>query len=628
VKLISQPGQVSGRKIKNVSILTEAAPGYSLQEEKYDVTFYFIDLEVTNQSTFIKGSSTLHARRIAEDIDTFVVELSQRLRVDSLFLQEKKQNSFFHENDLLKIVLSGESNKYEVYRLKVFYQGTAGSGGFFSGISSATASSTNQKITYTLSEPFQGKDWFPVKQNLKDKADSSWVFITIDPWLKAGSNGLLTDIKTLADGRKRYEWKSNYPIAYYLLSFAVGDYREYSFYAYLNDSDSVLVQNYLYNYPGIFEGVKEEIDETSQMLKLFSEIFGKYPFAKEKYGHCMAPMGGGMEHQTMTTIAGFGYGIVSHELAHAWFGDYITCGTWQDIWINEGFASYSEYIAIEGMKTQNECIEWLDQAHNYAINYPLDAVYLTPLESRDVKRIFNYSLSYKKGGSIIHMLRYEINNDSLFFAIIRDYISVYANSTAIGDDFRKIVEKHTAEDFGWFFDQWYYGKGHPVFLVNWRQIGDTLVLTSSQTSSTGENNFFRTHMDYRIHYKNGEKEDLRVLNEKPEEVFRVFAPDEILYIQIDPFSNVLKNSVVYKYTDLSKVFTVNPNPFFNEIYLTFRNSIKTREINLSGINGKVYYKKTSTSGSLTLDLSFLSPGIYLLNVKEDGVKYTEKLLKI
>jgi aminopeptidase N len=628
LKVISQPNQASARKNRNIEFLTEAAPGYSLQEEKYDVTFYFIDLEVTNQSTFIKGSSTLHAQRIAADIDTFVVEISQKLRIDSVFLQEKKQEYFFHENDLLKIVLSGESNKYAVYRLKVFYQGTAGSGGFYSGISSATAPSTNQKITYTLSEPFQGKDWFAVKQNLTDKADSSWVFITVDSNLKAGSNGLLTDVKTLADGKKRYEWKSNYPIAYYLLSFSVGDYSEYSFYASLNDTDSVLVQNYLYNSPGIFESEKEEIDQTTPLLKLFSESFGKYPFAKEKYGHCMAPMGGGMEHQTMTTIAGFDFGIISHELAHSWFGDYLTCGTWQDIWINEGFASYAEYIALEGLKTQKECIEWLDQAHNYAINYPYEAVFLSPLESRDAKRIFNYSLTYKKGGSIIHMLRYEINNDSLFFAIIRDYISVYANSTAIGDDFRKIVENHTGKEFGWFFDQWYYGKGHPVFLTNWRQIGDTLILTSSQTSSTGENNFFRTHMDYRIHYTNGEKEDIQVLYEKPGEVFRFFAPDEIQYIQIDPLSNVLKNAVIYKYSDITKVFSVNPNPFINEINLTFRNNIKNREINLSGLNGKIYYNQTSTSGSLTLDLSFLNPGIYLLNVKEDGIKYTEKLLKI
>ncbi len=610
-----------------IPFLSSAAPGYSLQEEKYDVTFYFIDLEVTNLSTFIKGSSMLHAKRTVGEIDTFVVELSQKLSVDSVFLQNKKQNAFSQQGDLLKIVIPLANQADSEFLVQVFYQGSAGSNGFFSGISSVNAPYINKRITYTLSEPFQAKDWFPVKQNLRDKADSTWIFITVDSTLKAGSNGLLTSVRPMGNGRNRYEWKSNYPIAYYLLCLSVGDYMDYSFYAMLNDFDSVLVQNYLYDSPSNFNKVKAQIDQTAPLLKLFSEKFGKYPFANEKYGHCQAPLGGGMEHQTMTTISGFDFGILSHELAHQWFGDYLTCGTWQDIWINEGFASYAEYVAIEGLKTNEEAIAWLDQAHNYAINYPYEGIYLTPDESRDIERIFNYGLTYRKGGAIIHMLRYEINNDSLFFEIIRDYLVHFANKTATGADFRQIVDLHTGLDYGWFFDQWYFGKGHPVFVTNWRQIGDSLILTSSQASSADDNAFFKTHLDFRIHFENGFTEDIRVLYEKQGEIFRYKTNKLVQYVQADPFSNVLQNSVIYKYIDTVKVFSVSPNPFKNELNISFRNNNKKRDIRITGITGKVFIEQSSTSANLNLDISFLKSGIYLLYVTEEGLKYTEKIVK-
>ena len=628
---VKRPGHAqvirSGNESLNIPFNTATAPGYSPQEDKYDVSFYFLDLEVTNQNTSIRGSSTMHAFTVSGEIDTFVVELSFKLTVDSVFLNNKRQSHFKQENDLVKIALSGDDKNLNEYRLKVYYHGIAGTAGFWSGISSGFASGWNQKVTYTLSEPFGAIDWFPVKQNLRDKADSVWVFITVDSTLKAGSNGLLTDVKTLPYGKVRYEWKSIYPIAYYLISFAAGDYIDYSFWAHLNETDSVLVQNYLYDSDGIMEEYKEVIGETGPLLKLFSEKFGMYPFLNEKYGHSMAPMGGGMEHQTMTTIAGFDFGIVAHELAHQWFGDYITCGTWQDIWINEGFASYAEYIALEGLRSKKEAVGWLTQAHNLAINFPYSGVYLTPDESRNIQRIFNYNLSYKKGGAIIHMLRYEINDDSLFFEIIRDYVEEFSNATAIGDDFRNIVEKHTKTDFGWFFDQWYYGKGFPLFVTSWRQVGDTLILSGSQTSSAGDGRFFRTHLDYRVNFTDGKTQDIRLLYEKPEEVFRIVVNQEVQSVQNDVNWNVLKNSVIFKFVDLTKVFTASPNPFKNQINIVFRNSNLVRDIRLSSINGQPLFSQTTSAGSLSIDLSFLKSGIYLLYITEDGNTYTEKIVK-
>ncbi len=164
---------------------------------------------------------------------------------------------------------------------------------------------TDFNVTYTLSEPMNASDWFPVKQVLEDKIDSVTFRITCDTDLMAGSNGILVDVTE--DNRSHtFTWKTHYPMAYYLLSFAVADYRDFSFYAPLSgESDSVLVQNFIYNSDEVYADWEEDIRRTAPLISSFSDLLVDYPFSREKYGHCMAPMGGGMEHQTMTTIPGF-----------------------------------------------------------------------------------------------------------------------------------------------------------------------------------------------------------------------------------------------------------------------------------------------------------------------------------
>lgn len=627
VESSSQALTIEKEPFTKIPFPTATAPGYSEYEEKYDVTFYFINLDASNVSTYVQGYTEIHAASLVTTLDSFVLELSDNQIVDSVLLQNKRIDIFTREEGLLKIFVPAGNQNDLSFRIIVHYHGLSGSGGFFSGISSETAYPWGNRITYTLSEPFQAKDWFPVKQNLRDKADSSWVFITTDSTLKVGSNGLLTGILKLPDGRVRYEWKSSYPIAYYLISFAVGDYQEYSFYAKLDDSDSVFVQNYLYDIPGVLEDTRQYVDQTSDLLRVFSRKFGKYPFALEKYGHCMAPMGGGMEHQTMTTMAGFNFGIVAHELAHSWFGNLVTCGTWQDIWINEGFASYCEYIALEELYSETEASYWLSEAHSLVFNYPGSGIYLSAEESRNVNRIFNYGLSYQKGGAIIHMLRYEINNDSLFFAILKDYLSEFSHNQATGRDFAGVVNEHTGQDYGWFFDQWYYGVGYPVFLTDWRQRGDSLIIHSTQTASSGDNIFFKTHCDFHVSYVDGSKEVFRVLYDSPEEFFHLPVSGLIINVQMDPYPHLIKSSLVYKFADFTKVFSVTPNPFTGQVNITFNSGNKYRKVSVCNLNGKEVYSTESYWESISPDLSTLSRGVYLLYVTEEDKTYTEKIIK-
>jgi aminopeptidase N len=479
-----------------------------------------------------------------------------------------------------------------------------------------------------LSEPYQSHTWFPCKQDLADKADSAWIFLTVANNLKAGSNGLLTGQTPIGNDKTRYEWKTHYPVTYYLISFSVADYIDYTFYVNIPGTNhNMPVQNYLYNHPLILQAEKEKIDKTKDILLLYSELLGTYPFYLEKYGHCLAPMGGGMEHQTMTTLTHFNFGLVAHELAHQWFGNYVTCKTWQDIWINEGFASYLEYVAIEKLRTEEETKAWLAQAHSSSILYPEGSVFIDEEDVRKVDRIFNMELSYKKGAVILHMLRFELADDSLFFSILKGFLSEYASGVASGNDFIKYVNQITGKDYTWFLNQWYYGKGYPMFFTTWTQAQDSLIINSIQEGSSAETPFFRTHMDYKLVFEDGSQERIRVNYLKNEERFAVFTGKTINYIAADPENALLKSSVVVKQMNANQLFEVNPNPFTDTLNIRFKNPGEKRKIRLSSLSGKINFESDSANEFISEDMSSLKPGIYILTVTEGMIDFSVKLVK-
>ncbi len=607
-------------------IPSSVSPGYSVLEDMYDISFYFIDLEVSDTTTFIKGSVSVKAKRLIDKLEVFVLELVDDYQVDSVFFQNKRILEFSHISGLLSIPVPSEYQQDVMFTTKIYYSGQVIKSGFFSGISNGISTNYNTRVTYTLSEPFQSSQWFPSKQNLYDKADSAWIFLTVDSSLMAGSNGLLTSITALQDGKRRFEWKTKYPIAYYLLSLSVANYQDYSFLVKVG-TDSILVQNFIYNQTSFLLNEKANIDKTGELLKLFCEKFGMYPFYEEKYGHCIAPLGGGMENQTMTTLNSFRFELIAHELAHQWFGDYVTCATWQDIWVNEGFATYCEYIALEELDSKEAAHDFLIRMHNRATSVPQEGVYLTEDESKIEWRIFNGELSYNKGGSILHMLRYELNNDDLFFLIMRKYLSEYSDSIATGIDFIRVAEEESGMDLSWFVNQWYFGKGFPVFTGTWSQKMDSLIIDAEQSGSSVITPFFRTHLEYKLFFEDGEDTILRVIFDEPHEEFYFQINKKVKNVIIDPEDNVLKTAVINQYFPEGLLFTVSPNPFNDSLEITFRENNLEREIKVTGLNGRVFLVTNTQLNKIHLNLSFLSNGLYLLSVNEGGRVSTEKILK-
>ena len=499
---------------------------------EYDVKFYHINISVDNGSPYFQANTTILIQLLQDNPDSISFDLKNELKVDSVFINGVRR-SFHHANDILSVATDSLYSAAKLLNVDVFYS-------LSQDLPKSDAAVFNKqigwgrKITYSLTEPFTSRSWYPCKEDLGDKADSVYVFVTTQDSLKAGSNGLLTRTVLLPGNKVRYEWKSHYPIAFYLISFAVGNYLDYNFNASTADGDSVFVQNYIYNDSSYFADNKSRIKTTAKLIELYSREFGPYPFKNEKYGHCDAPIGGGMEHQTMTTIDGFNFELVAHELTHQWFGDYVTCADWRDIWVNEGFASYGELLAYQAFESDSVVASWLSWAHSLAQTISDGTIYIPDQSVNDDNRIFNYNLTYRKGASIIHMIRHELQSDSLFFTVLKTYLKEFAYSSATGDDFRKVLEQVSGKDFKYFFNQWYFGAGYPIFNIRWEIRNDSLIIYSDQTpSAPGTTDFFKMLVDFRIEYFGG---DTLVHFEQnhPSEIFAIPFNQRVYRINPDP----------------------------------------------------------------------------------------------
>ncbi len=615
-------GTCSHAKHFDKDILAHIYDWQSEYLDDYDVSFYLIDIEVTNTSTYISGNVSIDAEAVVV-LDTFAFELIAEQTIDQIYVEGVEYTSWSRDGDNVLVPVNA-IDAGTTFTAQIYYHGAPPSGGFFSGVSTAHANAWNQDVTWTLSEPFAAKDWFPVKQDLEDKADSVWVFLTTDSANMATSQGILTSTVTVGD-KKRYEWKSAYPIAYYLISFAVSEYQQYNLYAHPEEmeGDSILIENYVYDSPGCLENYQNSIDRTPEMVELLSDLYILYPFWEEKYGQTLVELGGGMEHQTNTTLGGFWFGLVAHELGHMWFGDNVTCATWSDIWINEGFATYSNFLAEEFINGWESAEGFIVDKQNSAMSSPTGSIYIPEDEiyPGNEWRIFDGRLSYNKGASIVHILRHEIQDDDLFFDVMGTFQTDFTDSTATGDDFRNTAEEVTGMDFETFFDQWYYGEGYPKYDLSYYMTGGNFHLVSTQSGSASSTPFFKMLMDYQLHFDDGT--DTIVQFEQTENMnhFTVFTGKNVIDVTVDPdnwtMEKVINLTVVVDEMTSPTFFSIGPNPVENTLNVYFSEAENTsREIRIYDLSGKEMLFTNNGNKHIHLDVSGLSKGVYLIKVTE------------
>lgn len=600
----------------------------------YNVHYYFLDITLERTSTYISGNVTIKANAI-NALDTFSFDLHDDLTIDSIFINDQKQNSINRNNGEVDVNLISPISQNNSFDVLIFYHGTPPTGAsaaIGNGMSNKSSPSWGNQVTWSLSQPFAASEWWPCKQLLTDKADSSAVHVTTNAENKAGSNGLLIKTDTLPGNKVKFQWKNSHPIDYYLVSVAVAEYVDYTIYANpANSPQPIMIQNYVYNNPATLTNFKTDIDQTADMVELFSELYGLYPFYDEKYGHCMAPLSGGMEHQTMTTQGWFDFTLTAHELGHQWFGDNVTCSGWKDIWVNEGFASYSEYLALEHLDPAGKD-NWMTDTHDNVLSEPGGSVYVA--DSTNVSRIFDSRLTYDKGAAIIHSMRFELDNDSMFFLTLQNYQQQFKYKVGSANNFKSVLENTSGKDFNDFFNQWYYGEGYPIISIKWNQLNDTLVLQLSQTTSEpAATSFFKTSLEIGITTGIGNTTE-RIFFSNQNEIFKVPVSGTVTAITVDP-NNWILNETGTISKDISLNILQNnfkqdisafPNPTNSEFIITGLNPETNYDIKITDLAGKEILILNEFKANKISVQNFES-GIYFLNILSKEGSNVVKLIK-
>ena len=457
------------------------------ETERYDVHFYALDIEMTNLNTSVGGTGEIHGTS-RETLDSVLFELYDGFTISDIRLNGTS-TPYSRVGTAIKVPVNIAANVN--FAIAVDYNGTPPTGASTpfggSGMSNDSSPTWGNQVTWSLSEPFSAYEWFPCKQSLTDKADSSSVKLTVPDNCMAGSNGLLEATIDLGNGTKRFEWMHRHAIDYYLISVAIAEYVEYNVYANpTGAANPILIQNFIYDNPATLPNFQNDIDETVDFLELFSDLFGMYPFADEKYGHCMAPLSGGMEHQTMTTQGYFTKGLTAHELGHQWWGNSITCASWADIWVNEGFATYSAYLMLENLYPNETANDMFDK-HDNIMSQNGGSVWV--LDSLNENRIFSGRLTYDKGAAIIHTFRFIMDDDAAFFQALQNLQIDFADSTLIGLDVKEALEVSSGLDLTDAFQEWYFGEGFPVYSARWNKVGNDVLLEISHTTSSSTPTF-------------------------------------------------------------------------------------------------------------------------------------------
>ncbi len=581
--------------------------------DRTDIHYQVMKWDIDPAQYYITGEITYYFKSKVANLTELHLDMANELQVNSI-TRNATPLTFTHSSDQLltislgKSLASGESDS-----LTITYEGAPPSNGFGSFEQGTHA---GQPIIWTLSEPYGVRDWWPGKQDLIDKIDSVDIYITTPPGQLAASNGKLMSTSEF-NGKLIHHWQHRYPIVAYLVAIAVTNYTAYSHFLPLDNGDTLEILNYVY--PETATQSQTETERTLQIMANYNRLFGTYPFANEKYGHAQFGWGGGMEHQTMSFMGGFSFGLVAHELAHQWFGDKVTCGSWTEIWLNEGFATYLTGLTYEDQSPDIYWPQWKSSTSNSAMSQPGGSVFVD--DTTSTNRIFSGRLSYNKGAYLLHMLRW-IMGDEAFFAACRDYLDSpgTAYDFAYTAELQSYLEQRSGKNLEEFFADWYYGQGYPSYNLTWTQQADSIIIWLGQTQSHESVSFFEMPVPVSV-VINGSEQTFVLDHTVQGQRFSFYIGNTVIEtVTIDPDIWLLSknNTVTEITTSIYQPFAQNSIHVFPNPAMSFVEIVPAKDVFTVDFIDNLGRNCITTLSSGRIDVSALSPGFYILMLKNSN----------
>ena len=584
----------------------------------YDLKYHRFNWFINPDVYYISGSVFSIFEVSADSFSEILFELASSLTIDSVLYKQQKI-AFTHDaSEILTLTLPQPLMKGSLDSVEVFYHGIPGNTGMGSFVKDLH---NGHSVIWTLSQPYGSKDWWPCKQTLNDKIDSIDVIVTTTLGNVVASNGLLIREDTIG-GHTLFHWKHRYPIAAYLIAIAITNYERVSDWV-VTGSDSMEIQNFIY--PENLAGFRENIRNTVAIMEWMIELFGPYPFDREQYGHAQFSRNGGMEHQTMSFMGHFSRMLVSHELAHQWFGDKLTCHSWSDIWLNEGFATFIDGLADQRFGTEEEYRRLKKARIESITSLPEGSVFVFATDTMNVARVFNYRLSYQKGAMVLNKIRY-ILGDTVFYQAVRNYLNdpALAYGYASTTDIIYHLEKESGKNLTSFFQQWIYNQGYPSYDIKWYPVKKHISFIIEQTQSHPSVDFFELPLSIRVE---GVQHDTLLIfdHQFSGQEFHVDLDFEAVNVIFDPEYDIISaNNKVLKRkieTDDEDWIILFPNPATQQLNVIFLKTFALQSLRIADSYGRTVFveefdgKPMNEGSRIQQRIGELRPGYYLLEVK-------------
>jgi len=599
----------------------------------FDALRYSLSLNFPMQSAYYYGSMTLDLQVVDSVLNSINLDMIDMV-ADSVF-EGPRRADFIQSDSTIYIALSGYDHFPDTISVQIFYHKNNSGIGYFH----------YDRNTYTITEPSDARYWFPCFDVPWDKAKSDLV-ATVPEHRLVASNGLLNYIvNNPIDHTTTYYWVNDQQIATYLISFIIGEMASWTDYYISPDNDSLPIYNICWREDSAKAAY--DFENVPDMIGVFSRLFGPYPFDKYGQGAVQPFPIGGMENQTMTTmnrtwITGdrlYEFGI-AHELAHMWWGDYVTLSDWPHIWLNEGFATYASALYNEAHYGPSAFAE--NMAEDAAAYFDYDErVGRYPLYNPS--ELFGVP-EYSKGSWVLHMLRGIVGDDT-FFAGLREYARRYGYGNASTSDFQRVMEETSHRDLGWFFHEWIYEQGYPEYYYAWNDSASGGNFHVHLEIAQFQNNAFVFTMPLKIRIQGDSNYDFIVTNDSTFQSYDFVVDSQPYGIVIDPDNWVLKkvrqidsdDHPDHKpITDIYKITSVYPNPFNSQTTiraeLTFGSHTEISAYDIQGRLIRQIYSGYLTAGTHSIawdgfdnNHAELSSGIYFIKLSARHHNSTAKI---